>query len=64
MLEGAAGQDSALADILESVQELKYYRSAVFVPLPGPSTEQAIALSAAVSDGASGLPDDAVEVAD
>jgi len=58
------GGHRALADILESVQELKYYRSAVFVPQPGPSTEQAIALSAAVADGASGLPDDAVKVAD
>ena len=56
------GGHRALADILESVQELRYYRSAVFVPQPGPSTEQAIALSAAVAGGASGLPDDAVEV--
>ena len=58
------GGHRALADILESVQELKYYRSAVFVPQPGPSTEQAAALSAAVTDGASGLPDDAAKVAD
>ncbi|MCY7364406.1 MAG: oligoribonuclease [Frankiaceae bacterium] len=58
------GGHRALADILESVQELRYYRSAVFVPQPGPSSEQAIALSAAVADGASGLPDDAVKVAD
>jgi len=58
------GGHRALADILESVQELKYYRSAVFVPQPGPSTEQAIALSAAVADGTSALPDDAAKVAD
>jgi oligoribonuclease len=31
----------ALADIRESIRELRYYRSTVFVPLPGPSTEQA-----------------------
>jgi oligoribonuclease len=31
----------ALADIKESIRELRYYRSTVFVPLPGPSTEQA-----------------------
>ncbi len=31
----------ALADILESVAELKYYRSTVFVAQPGPSSEQA-----------------------
>ena len=58
------GGHRALADILESVQELKYYRSAVFVAQPGPSSEQAIALSAAVAEGASGLPDDAAKVAD
>jgi oligoribonuclease len=31
----------ALADIKESIRELRYYRSTVFVPQPGPSTEQA-----------------------
>jgi oligoribonuclease len=31
----------ALADIKESIRELRYYRSTVFVPLPGPSSEQA-----------------------
>jgi oligoribonuclease len=31
----------ALADIKESIRELRYYRSTVFVPLPGPTTEQA-----------------------
>jgi oligoribonuclease len=31
----------ALADIRESIRELRYYRSTVFVPPPGPSTEQA-----------------------
>ncbi len=31
----------ALADIRESIRELRYYRSTVFVPLPGPSSEQA-----------------------
>ena len=45
------GGHRALADILESVQELRYYRAAVFVPQPGPSSEQAAALSAAVADG-------------
>ncbi len=58
------GGHRALADILESVQELAYYRSAVFVPQPGPSSEQALALSVAVANGASGLPDDAAKVAD
>ncbi len=31
----------ALADIKESIRELRYYRETVFVPLPGPSSEQA-----------------------
>ena len=31
----------ALADIKESIRELRYYRRTVFVPLPGPSSEQA-----------------------
>ncbi|MFL6127712.1 MAG: oligoribonuclease [Mycobacteriales bacterium] len=31
----------ALADIKESIRELRYYRSTVFVPVPGPTSEQA-----------------------
>ena len=31
----------ALADIKESIRELRYYRSTVFVPLPGPTSEEA-----------------------
>jgi len=38
----------ALADIIESVRELDYYRRSVFVPAPGPSSEQA----KAAADGA------------
>ena len=40
------GGHRALADIRESIAELRYYREAVFVPSPGPSTEQARALAA------------------
>ena len=36
----------ALADIRESIRELRYYRQTVFVPSPGPSTEQAQAAAA------------------
>ena len=54
------GGHRALADIEESVQELKYYRAAVFVPQPGPTSEQAAELAAQLSagdvDGASRLP--------
>jgi oligoribonuclease len=32
------GGHRALADILESIRELRYYREAVFVPPPGPDT--------------------------
>jgi oligoribonuclease len=35
----------ALADILESIRELAYYRQTLFVPEPGPSSEQAQAAS-------------------
>ena len=37
----------ALADIVESVTELRYYRDTLFVPQPGPSTEQAVAAAIA-----------------
>lgn len=42
------GGHRALADILESIRELEYYRSTVFVPLPGPSSEAAQTAAAAV----------------
>jgi oligoribonuclease len=32
------GGHRALADIRESIRELRYYREAVFVPMPGPDT--------------------------
>jgi oligoribonuclease len=38
----------ALADIHESVVELRYYRQTVFVPEPGPSTEEAKAAAISV----------------
>jgi oligoribonuclease len=36
-----AGGHRALADILESIRELDYYRRALFVAQPGPTSEQA-----------------------
>jgi oligoribonuclease len=39
------GGHRALADILESIQELRYYRQTVMVPVPGPTTDQAKAAS-------------------
>ena len=41
------GGHRALADILESIRELDYYRSIVFVAAPGPTTDEAHAASAA-----------------
>jgi oligoribonuclease len=40
------GGHRALADIRESVQELRYYRDAVFVPPPGPDTATARQIAA------------------
>jgi len=49
------GGHRALADIRESIRELAYYRQAVFVPAPGPSSEQAREAAASVSSYAHGL---------
>ncbi|MFJ4845324.1 MULTISPECIES: oligoribonuclease [unclassified Streptomyces] len=40
------GNHRALADIRESIAELRYYREAVFVPQPGPDTETARTIAA------------------
>lgn len=40
------GGHRALADILESIRELRYYREAVFVDEPGPSSDDARAIAA------------------
>ncbi len=45
------GGHRALADIQESVLELRYYREAIMVPPPGPSTERATAIGAALVQG-------------
>lgn len=53
------GNHRALADILESIEELRYYRAAVFVPEPGPDSETAKALAAEHSGALrGGDPDD------
>jgi oligoribonuclease len=50
-----SGNHRALADITESIAELRYYRQTVFVPQPGPDTETAKAAAASlVSDPISG----------
>ena len=35
------GNHRALGDIRDSIEELKYYRATVFVPMPGPTSEDA-----------------------
>ncbi len=44
-----AGGHRALADIRESIQELRYYREAVFVPAPGPDSAAARAAATRVA---------------
>ena len=39
------GNHRALADIQESIEELRYYRAAIFVPSPGPESAEAKALA-------------------
>ncbi|MGN6251130.1 MAG: oligoribonuclease [Marmoricola sp.] len=48
------GNHRALADIQESIEELRYYRAAVFVPDPGPDTETARGLAAQVQGSVTG----------
>jgi len=43
------GGHRALADILESIQELRYYREAIFVPPPGPDTATARDIAARIT---------------
>ncbi|KQS66417.1 oligoribonuclease [Modestobacter sp. Leaf380] len=45
----------ALADILESIRELAYYRQTLFVAAPGPTSEQTQAASAAVVESYAAL---------
>jgi oligoribonuclease len=53
------GNHRALADIRESIQELKYYRAALFVPQPGPDTEAARAIAAGFTAEAAAARDSA-----
>jgi oligoribonuclease len=46
------GGHRALADIRESIKELRYYRETVFVAQPGPDAETARAAGAAIAEAA------------
>jgi oligoribonuclease len=50
------GGHRALADIQESIAELRYYRAALFVPQPGPDSDAAKAIAASLAEPASGGP--------
>ena len=52
------GGHRALGDIRDSIDELRYYRQAVFVPAPGPDSATAQAIAQGITGGA-----DAVEPA-
>lgn len=41
-----SGNHRALADIQESIEELRYYRQAVFVPSPGPDSDESRRIAA------------------
>ena len=51
------GNHRALADIQESIEELRYYREAVFVPSPGPDSDAARAIAARHGGSLTGLTD-------
>jgi oligoribonuclease len=51
------GNHRALADIQESIEELRYYREAVFVPSPGPDSAAARAIAAKHGGALTGLPE-------
>lgn|SRR5690554_3337030 len=45
------GNHRALGDIRDSIDELRYYRRTVFVPMPGPTSEECRAAAASVQAG-------------
>jgi len=51
------GNHRALADIQESIEELRYYREAVFVPSPGPDSDAAREIAARHGGAITGLTD-------
>lgn len=53
------GNHRALADIQESIEELRYYRAAVFVPAPGPDSSSAKAMAAEHGGSLTGAGDEA-----
>ena len=58
------GNHRALADIQESIEELRYYREAVFVAPPGPDSDAAKELAAKHGGALTGLTGDRVATHD
>ncbi|MCW2765351.1 MAG: Exonuclease, RNase and polymerase [Nocardioides sp.] len=58
------GNHRALADIQESIEELRYYREAVFVPSPGPDSDQARIIAARHGGSLTGLSEPVPDSAD
>jgi oligoribonuclease len=58
------GGHRALADITESIDELRYYRATVMVPAPGPDTDTARAAARALGLGAPAPTDQSAPVSD
>ena len=54
-----SGNHRALADIRESIEELRYYREALFVPQPGPDTNTSRTIAARHQGALTGVRPDA-----
>ncbi|WP_240641322.1 oligoribonuclease [Nocardioides ferulae] len=52
------GNHRALADIRESIEELRYYREAIFVPAPGPDSDASRAIAARHGGALTGAPEE------
>ena len=52
------GNHRALADIQESIEELRYYREAVFVPSPGPDSDTVREIAGRHGGALTGITDD------
>jgi len=58
------GGHRALADIQESIRELRYYREVIFVPLPGPDSATAREVAARLAAEGGAPPDGQSDSAD
>jgi oligoribonuclease len=58
------GNHRALADIRESIEELRYYRAAIFVPGPGPDSQAARALAVEHGGSVTARSDGATDASD